>query len=344
MTVVGSLIRSVAVTGRVRAFIELSGEHPTLPRAEALAAIAAERLGLRSATFGPHLLRVDVDGAIERVARRLGLAYMVSEELASGDFEAILAAAREIDLGGKTFRVRAHGLGSIGHPGALEGTVGAEFARTGRADLEHASMDFRLLVGEEFLLGRVIHRVDRSRLESTKVARRAFSLPISLHPKFARALVNLARVPMAGTVLDPFCGTGGVLLEAAAMGLRPIGSDRDPRMVSGTRASLRRSGADGGLVVADAGRLPWRRGTVHGIATDPPYGRAASTRGEPIERLYQRAFRTFADLLPAGAHAAVVLPRAAMTNLALDWFELVESHELRVHRSLQRHFCAFLRT
>lgn len=119
MTVVGSLIRSRCLHTRVRAFIELSGEHPTLPRAEALAAIAAERLELRSATFGPHLLRIDVDGPIERVARRLGLAYIVSEELASGDFEAILAAAREIDLGGKTFRVRAHGLGSIGHPAAL---------------------------------------------------------------------------------------------------------------------------------------------------------------------------------------------------------------------------------
>lgn len=188
----------------------------------------------------------------------------------------------------------------------------------------------------------MIHRVDRSRLESTKVARRAFSLPISLHPKFARALVNLARVPMAGTVLDPFCGTGGVLLEAAAMGLRPLGSDRDTRMVSGTRASLRRSGADGGLVVADAGRLPWRRGAVHGIATDPPYGRAASTRGESIARLYRRAYRSFADLLAAGGHVAIVLPDPTMVDLVPESLELSETHALRVHRSLVRHFCVFV--
>jgi len=31
----------------VRAFIELSGEHPTLPRAEALAALASERVEVR---------------------------------------------------------------------------------------------------------------------------------------------------------------------------------------------------------------------------------------------------------------------------------------------------------
>lgn len=339
---VGRLIRRVAVTHVVRAFIELSGEHPTLPRAEALAAIAAERLELRSAAFGPNLLRIDVDGPIDRVARRLGLAYTVCEELASGDFESIRSVAREIDLGGKTFRVRAHGLGSISHPAGLERTVGAELARTGRADLEHPSMDFRVLVGEGFLLGRVIHSVDRSRLESTKVARRTFSLPISLHPKFARALVNLARVPMAGTVLDPFCGTGGVLLEAAAMGLRPVGSDQDPRMVKGTRASLRRTAVDGGFAVADAGRLPWRSGTVHGVATDPPYGRAASTRGESITALYSRAFRAFADLLPAGGHAAIVLPDAEMIRLLPDSLEPLERHALRVHRSLVRHFCVFV--
>src|SRR5207245_1715269 len=94
-----------------------------------------------------------------------------------------------------------------------------------RAAALAAMASARVGLGEEFVFGRVLHRVDRSRLEATKVANRPFSLPISLHPKFARALVNLARVPMAGTVLDPFCGTGGVLLEAAELGLRGVGID-----------------------------------------------------------------------------------------------------------------------
>jgi tRNA (guanine10-N2)-dimethyltransferase len=327
----------------VRAFVELSGEHPTLPRAEALAAMAAERLGLRSASFGTQILRIDAIGPIERAARRVGLAHTVCEELASGDLESIEAYARDFDLAGRTFRVRARGLGTRVDPSALEGRLGAALGRTGRVDLDAPAHDFRLLVGDEFLLGRVIHRVDRARFEATKVARRTFSRPISLHPKFARALVNLSRVPMAGTVLDPFCGTGGVILEAVAIGLRPIGSDRDQRMVTGTRAALRSSGTSGDLAVADARRLPLRRGTVHGIATDPPYGRAASTRGDSLRDLYAKAFRAFADLLPSGGHAAVVLPEASMADLASDAFDLVESHALRVHRSLVRHFCAFVR-
>jgi len=326
----------------MRAFIELSGEHPTLPRAEALAALASERVEVRTASFDSQVLRIDAVGPVERAVHRLGLAHLVSEELVSGDFEAIRAFARESDLHGRTFRVRSRGLGFDVDPPALEGPLGADFGRTGEVNLDQPAVDYRLLVGEEFFLGRVIHRVDRARLEATKVAHRSFSLPISLHPKFARALVNLAQVPMAGTVLDPFCGTGGVLLEAAAIGLRPIGLDRDRRMIVGCRSSLRDARAEDRLGMADAGQLPLRTGSVHGIATDPPYGRAASTRGEPIKSLYSRSFRAVRDLLPSGAHAAIVLPNEAMIDMASDHLERVETHALRVHRSLVRHFCVFV--
>ena len=307
-----------------------------------MAALASERVEVRTASFDNQVLRIDAVGPVERAVHRLGLAHLVSEELASGDFEAIRAFAQESNLHGQTFRVRSRGLGIDVDPLAVEGPLGADFGRTGRVDLDQPVVDYRLLVGEDFLLGRVIHRVDRARLEATKVAHRSFSLPISLHPKFARALVNLSRVPMAGTVLDPFCGTGGVLLESCAIGLRPIGLDRDRRMVFGCRSSLRNVQAEGRLGIADAGQIPLRMGSVHGIATDPPYGRAASTRGESIKSLYRRAFRAFRDLLPAGAHIAVVLPNEAMIDLASEHFELIETHALRVHRSLVRHFCVFV--
>src|SRR5438094_9404762 len=129
-------------------------------------------------------------------------------------------------------------------------------------------MEYRLLVGEEFFLGRVMHRIDRARLEATKVAHRPFSLPISLHPKFARALLNLSRVPMAGFVLDPFCGTGGLLLEALSIGLLPIRLDRDRRVGLGFRASLHRPG-EGALAVADAGELHLRDTTFQSHQTEP---------------------------------------------------------------------------
>src|SRR5213078_1791551 len=142
----------------VRIFIELSGEHPTLPRAEALAALAAERVEIRAAVFDSQVLRLDATGPVERAVHRLGLAHVVCEEVASGDFDSIRSFARDSDFHGRTFRVRARGAGA--DASAVEGQLGADFGRTGVVDLEQPSMDYRLLVGEEFFLGRVMHRID----------------------------------------------------------------------------------------------------------------------------------------------------------------------------------------
>ena len=77
--------------------------------------------------------------------------------------------------------------------------------------------------------------------------------------------------------------------------------------------------------------------------SDPPYGRAASTRGEAPLKLYARAFAAFSEILPAGAYAAAVLPNEAAIAVAEEHLELVERHALRVHRSLTRNFCAFVK-
>ena len=224
----------------------------------------------------------------------------------------------------------------------MEGLLGAALGRTGRVELTNPWVDFRVLVGEELVLGRVIHRVDRSALEARTVTHRSFRLPISLHPKLARALVNLSRVPMGGRLADPFCGTGGIVLEASRIGLRGLGSDVRRTMVLGARRALRSLDAEADFLVADAGHLPWRPDTVDGIATDPPYGRAASTRGEPPLDRYERAFAASDDALPTARHVAVVLPSDRAVEVARKRWELLECHALRVHRSLTRNFCVFL--
>lgn len=50
-----------------------------------------------------------------------------------------------------------------------------------------------------------------------------------LEPRLARACINLAVGPKENaTVVDPFCGSGTVLLEADLMGLNQLGGDIDP--------------------------------------------------------------------------------------------------------------------
>lgn len=59
-----------------------------------------------------------------------------------------------------------------------------------------------------------------------------------LPPKIARIMANLASAGQARTLLDPFCGTGTILMEAMLTGCSVIGSDLDPQAVEGTKANL----------------------------------------------------------------------------------------------------------
>ena len=58
-----------------------------------------------------------------------------------------------------------------------------------------------------------------------------------LPPKLARMMINLAPVK-AGRILDPFCGTGVLLQEAALLGYDVYGTDLVPKMVQFTKANL----------------------------------------------------------------------------------------------------------
>lgn len=59
-----------------------------------------------------------------------------------------------------------------------------------------------------------------------------------LPPKLAQTMLNLAKVEPGARVLDPFCGTGVVLQEAALLGCGVYGTDLNERMVKYTRDNL----------------------------------------------------------------------------------------------------------
>src|SRR5947207_14331217 len=62
---------------RVPIFIELPGEHPTLPRTEAPAALPAERVAIRAAAFDAQVLRLHASGPVERTVHGMGVAHVV---------------------------------------------------------------------------------------------------------------------------------------------------------------------------------------------------------------------------------------------------------------------------
>lgn len=279
------------------------------------------------------------------MASRLALAWSVSKHLFSCEPEQLDLQISELELPGKTFRVRACRLDEKHAPEegvALARRVGGLLSPRYRVDLKNPDVELRILMASKFHVGILAGEIDRQSMEARKPENRPFKHPITLHPKLCRTLVNLTRVKKGDTILDPFCGTGGILLEAGLVGCNPIGGDIDPRMIDGTILNLNHFGID----KPDIRKLDisgWSGiSQLNAIATDPPYGRSASTAKEPIESLYKRAFAAFHELLKDGGRLAIALPAEKHIALAEN-FVLEDVYPVRVHRSLTRYFCLFMK-
>src|SRR3989337_2583523 len=115
----------------VRIAFELTGEHPTLPRADALAALEAERVTIRRVSFSPTLLIVDAVRPPLRALRRVAMSRYVETLVAYGPWMRILQGAERFDLHGRRFRVRAHGPFEPAEKAFLERQIGGLLGRQG---------------------------------------------------------------------------------------------------------------------------------------------------------------------------------------------------------------------
>ncbi len=310
----------------MKILFELSGEHPTLPFAELESVgTVVERAPQVAIAECP-----DVDQT-----RRLALTHTVMEYLGQSVAaeEDLLALLGDLHLvSRKSFRVRVHKL----HGATmclsqlyLERLIGNEIS--GPVSLDHPDEEFRLIVsGSRAYLGRVLVRIDRGAYLFRDPLRRPFFHPGVMLPRFARAMVNLSLVQEGDLLIDPFCGTGGILLEAHQVGAEISGGDADFRMVAGARQNL--SHAD--LVVADATRMPYSDQTVDAVVSDLPYGQSVGIRAASLDALYRGALEEIHRILRPDRRA-VVISHQDIRSL-ISPFHLLQFHEQRVHKSLTR--------
>ena len=116
---------------------------------------------------------------------------------------------------------------------------------------------------------------------------RPFFSPISLHPKLARALVNLSSIKKGETLLDPFCGTGGIIIEAGLIGAKILGSDIEKKMIEGCKKTLEFYRIkEYELFCSDIGDIhKFVKNSVDAVVTDLPYGKSTTTKGEELSHL-----------------------------------------------------------
>jgi len=328
---------------------ELSKEHETLPTSEVFACLRAEKINYNIIETNQNVLVIDTvskDPKIERISNRLSFTFHIDKLLFSCPISTKEikkhALDTQIEKNG-TIAIRCKNRSNTVNSQDIVETLGEIYSKDRKVSLEKPDIEVRGLITDSTVyVGLKVSEINRSQFENRKAQYRPFFSPISLHPKLARAMVNLSAVQKNDVLLDPFCGTGGILIEAGLIGVKVVGSDVEDKMVKGCGENLDFYNIENyKLSSLDIGDINDYVSKVDAVVTDLPYGKSTTTKGEDIHKLYERAFRGISTVLTERGRAVIGLSDKNMLSLGGRYLSLIENHDFRAHSNLTRYFAVY---
>jgi tRNA (guanine10-N2)-dimethyltransferase len=211
---------------------------------------------------------------------------------------------------------------------------------SGPVSLDKPDREYRAILSEDrCYFGKVLFSIDRGAYDVRNPGKREFFHPGVMMPRMARTLINLTCSQAGDVVLDPFCGTGGILIEAEMLGMYTIGSDFDPMMVNGSRQNITQPD----IMLADATLLPFGKHTIDAVVTDFPYGQSVCVKKtDTMANLYADVLDELYRVLKVG-HRAVVVTHNDISDIVRSPLTILQRHEQRVHKSLTRRILVLTR-
>lgn len=331
---------------------DLSKEHPVLAHDEIISCLRSEKNDFQIISHTEDALIVMsglTKNQLNTLSQRIAMSFSYGEFLfeSAPSVETIKTTAKQHQLSCKgTLAVRYKNRSSLHRSKPFVQAVADVYTLSREVDLNNPDNIINVLITNELVyVSLQIQEINRGAFETRKAHLRPFFSPISLHPKIARALINLAEVKPGGTILDPFCGTGGLLIEAGLIGLNVIGSDISEKMVNGAQKNLERYHImPQAMITCDIQDIfSYLSEPVDAVITDFPYGKSTSTQGEKIQKLYHRAFKQIERLVKADGRVIVGTSSEEINGFESDQLTHVVSYSLPMHRSLTRWFHVFER-
>ncbi len=314
---------------------QLLAESPKLSKAEFLANI--QKQGIRCKVIAENLPLIVVSCNGEPSFSDLALTHEVSEHFGKTQEDVDLSRLR------KPVAVRARKIPPrLDRPSTeFEKSCGWMFHNAGiKINFKRPKDTVRIyLTKKETRYGRLVFSADRTQFEKRKDKFRPFQSPVSLHPRIARALVNLARINKGNSVLDPFAGTGGILIEAGLMGAKVHGVDIKRWMVEGCKKNLKHYKIRHHVELGDSLKLETPKEKFDAVITDPPYGRSTNPKG--LNKLYSNFMKVVSKLIKRGGYLVISShkPRIPIAK----GLKLVEKHELYIHKELTKKIFVYKR-
>ncbi len=328
-----------------------SQEHPELPLAELKAVMECENIDamIDVVTEGLVILRDisedNIDEYYEILTKRLGYTHEVHEIIIKSSRESLNEDICSIDWNNyisETFAVRVKRFKSEIDTVATERKAGAlilEHCDNIKVKLREPNSLVRLVAfGNDVYIAIEKIKLNKKHFEESKPHKRPFFYPGSMSPKLARCMVNLSRAKAGQLVLDPFCGTGGILIEAGLIGCKVVGSDIYWKMKNGTAINLDYYGiTDYRTFNLDVRELKMYE-KVASVVTDPPYGISTSTGDIEGNDIFKEFFHAIYDNMRDDAYLCMASPHYVDLKPMADevGFEIVEQYGIKMHRSLTR--------
>lgn len=262
--------------------------------------LAGENLELAEAELNGFLKSQSIDEEAKRDGRlaeteshpgqlkRLALTHEVTEKITETELEELKIDYRPEG----SFAVRVRNLSEKEIDSKeLEKDIGQEIeSETNTVDLEQPETVVKAyFTGEKLVIGRMVEDIDRGLFSKRKNQERPFSSPISLDPVLARVMVNLSEASAGEKLFDPFCGTGGILIEAGLCGVGVYGLDIQKDMVKGSRKNLEEYGIISHDIrqsdIAEIDKV--FNDSFDAVVTDLPYGKASVEEKEPVRKFME---------------------------------------------------------
>lgn len=328
-----------------------SQEHPQLPLAELKAVMECENIdaAIDIITEGLVILKEipedKLDDYYRTLTRRLGYTHEVHEIIMKSSIEKLNEDIPSIcwpNYINETFAVRVKRFKSEIDTVATERKAGAlilENCEDIKVKLREPNSLVRLVAYQNDVYIAIEKiKLNKKHFEDSKPHKRPFFYPGSMSPKLARCMVNLSRATEGQLLLDPFCGTGGILIEAGLIGCKVLGSDIYWKMKNGTAINLEHYGiTDYRTFNLDVRELKMYE-KVDSVVTDPPYGISTSTGDIEGNDIFKEFFYSIYNNMKDDAYLCMASPHYVDLKPMADevGFEIIEQYGIKMHRSLTR--------
>lgn len=290
--------------------------------------LAGENLELAEAELNGFLKAV---GGSETASRQKRLAFTESHPEQLKRLALTHEVAEEIDL--EEFRpegsyaVRVENLSDKDiEKEEIESEIGQKISTDSNSvNLEDPETTVKVYITEDQrFYGKIVEDIPRNLFEKRTNEKRPYSSPISMDPVLARVLVNLSETSAEDSILDPFCGTGGILIEAGLCGIMPKGLDIQDEMVSGTIENLEAYGIlNHEIKKGDISEIKEMFDEYESIISDLPYGKASKQENKAVEK-----FLKFIESFDG--KTVFMYNKAALGDYEADF-------EVYVHKNLTRY-------